>query len=311
MNRIFRSLWNDARQQYIVTNEKQASRGKRTKSALIAAVALAVASGAAFASSYHEPGRIGNQSSWETAEYQKDWGLTAMHASKAYSLGFNGAHTTVGVMDSGALLQKHPELAGSRFVAVHAEGTYSYTGNHYQKSVEGIGDDFGNGDYTAGDYFSIDGNFIAYTNDSHGTHVTGTVGANRDGSEFHGVAWAPRSPSAIPARRTTTTTARSRTTTSTTRAGPPSPTCSSRTTARSRTARAAAASSTTPSARTSATPPPTAPRLPTRSTTRRVPSTNTSSSRRFTAITRPSSMRPGMPSRARTSCRSLRRATAG
>lgn len=26
-------------------------------------------------------------------------------------------------------------------------------------------------------------------NDSHGTHVTGTVGANRDGSEFHGVAW--------------------------------------------------------------------------------------------------------------------------
>jgi subtilase-type serine protease len=189
MNRIFKSLWNDARQQYIVTNEKQASRGKRTKSALIAAVALAVASGAAFASSYHEPGRIGNQSSWETAEYQKDWGLTAMHASKAYSLGFNGAHTTVGVMDSGALLQKHPELAGSRFVAVHAEGTYSYTGNHYQKSVEGIGDDFGNGDYTAGDYFSIDGNFIAYTNDSHGTHVTGTVGANRDGSEFHGVAW--------------------------------------------------------------------------------------------------------------------------
>ena len=26
-------------------------------------------------------------------------------------------------------------------------------------------------------------------NDSHGTHVTGTVGANRDGYEFHGVAW--------------------------------------------------------------------------------------------------------------------------
>ena len=24
---------------------------------------------------------------------------------------------------------------------------------------------------------------------SHGTHVTGTVGANRDGNEMHGVSW--------------------------------------------------------------------------------------------------------------------------
>ena len=188
MNRIFKSLWNDARQQYVVTNEKQASRGKRSKSAVAAAVALALASGAAFAA-YSESGKIGNQHSWETAEYQKDWGLTAMHASKAYSLGFNGAGTTVGVMDSGALLQKHPELAGSRFAAVHAEGVYSSSGNHYQTSVKGIGDVFNAGDYKKGDSFSIDGNFIAYVNDSHGTHVTGTVGANRDGSQFHGVAW--------------------------------------------------------------------------------------------------------------------------
>lgn len=51
----------------------------------------------------------------------------------------------------------------------------------------------------------MDGNFIAEKNDTHGTHVTGTVGANRDGSEFHGVAWGPMSTSETPAERTTPT----------------------------------------------------------------------------------------------------------
>ena len=37
--------------------------------------------------------------------------------------------------------------------------------------------------------FDINGNWKEGVNDSHGTHVTGTVGGNRDGSEFHGVAW--------------------------------------------------------------------------------------------------------------------------
>ena len=67
-----------------------------------------------------EKGVIGNQASWESAEYQKDWGLAAMNASKAYSLGFSGQNVAVGVMDSGALLQKHPELAGNRFHASSA-----------------------------------------------------------------------------------------------------------------------------------------------------------------------------------------------
>lgn len=38
-------------------------------------------------------------------------------------------------------------------------------------------------------FLNIDGNWKEGVNDSHGTHVTGTVGGNRDGSEFHGVAW--------------------------------------------------------------------------------------------------------------------------
>lgn len=52
-----------------------------------------------------------------------------------------------------------------------------------------VGDKFGNGDYKKGDSFDVDGNFVLNLNDKHGTHVSGTGGANRDGNEFHGVAW--------------------------------------------------------------------------------------------------------------------------
>ncbi len=112
-----------------------------------------------------------------------------MNASSAYALGYHGQGVALGVMDSGALLQKHPELAGDRFHASHASGVYGSTGNRYQESVSGVGDVFGNGDFTEGEAFDIDGNWISHVNDTHGTHVTGTVGANRDGSEFHGVSW--------------------------------------------------------------------------------------------------------------------------
>lgn len=65
-----------------------------------------------------------------------------MNASSAYSLGFSGQNVAVGVMDSGALLQKHPELAGNRFHASSAQGKYGSTGNRYQTGVRGIGDVF-------------------------------------------------------------------------------------------------------------------------------------------------------------------------
>lgn len=52
-----------------------------------------------------------------------------------------------------------------------------------------VGDKFGNGDYKKGDSFDVDGNFVLNLNDKHGTHVSGMGGANRDGNEFHGVAW--------------------------------------------------------------------------------------------------------------------------
>ncbi len=125
--------------------------------------------------------------SWETEGYKKDWGLGAMNSSSAYALGFNGQAVAVGVMDSGALLEKHPDLAGRRFHASEASSVYGSTGDRYPQSW------CSPGRYEAGKSVTesgvIDGNWITGTNDAHGTHVTGSVGASRDGSEFHGVVW--------------------------------------------------------------------------------------------------------------------------
>lgn len=195
MNRVYKTKWSAAHQQYVVTDEHHATKGKAAKSTLAIAVAsIMMATGAQAA--YMKPGFVAEnstqvteaQKSFETSEYQKDWGLTAMHASKAYALGFNGKGVTVGVMDSGALLNIHPDLTGDRFSVSSAKGEYGTVGNRYPQAVDKDAGKVGN-PFKPGDKFDIDGNWKEGVNDSHGTHVTGTVGGNRDGSEFHGVAW--------------------------------------------------------------------------------------------------------------------------
>ena len=196
MNKTFKTIWNDARRCYIVANEAQKSHGKPSKSAVALAVAAtAVLTMGAAQAAYVEQGLKATASfnvdaavaSWETDEYQADWGLAAMNASKAYALGFTGQGVTVGVMDSGALLQAHPDLAGDRFHASVADAEYGSDGQRYPQHDP----EDGMGDYHKGDGAgeTISGQWILGTNDSHGTHVTGTVGGNRDGSEFHGVAF--------------------------------------------------------------------------------------------------------------------------
>lgn len=195
MNRVFKTKWSAAHQQYVVTDEHHATKGKASKSAVALAVAAFMMAAGAQAA-YVEPGFKATSSaaiaeaqrSFETAEYQKDWGLAAMHASKAYALGFNGKGVTVGVMDSGALLNIHPDLMGDRFSVSKAEGVYGSIGNRYPQAVDKDKGAIGN-PFDTKTEFNIDGNWKEGVNDSHGTHVTGTVGGNRDGSEFHGVAW--------------------------------------------------------------------------------------------------------------------------
>ncbi|EJW92910.1 serine protease, partial [gut metagenome] len=143
MNRVFKTKWSVAHQGYVVTDEHHASRTKSNKSVVALAVATCMfAAGTAFAD-YHESGFLATSikplqhasQSWETKEYQKDWGLGAMNASTAYALGYHGQGVAVGVMDSGALLQKHPELAGNRFHASHNKGEYGSTGNRYPQGA--------------------------------------------------------------------------------------------------------------------------------------------------------------------------------
>lgn len=195
MNRVFKTKWSVAHQEYVVTDEKHTTKTKAAKSAVALAVAALMLGAGVASAAYMEPGFVAKNStqleqakeSWETAEYKKDWGLGAMHASTAYALGYHGQGVKVGVMDSGALLQKHPELSGDRFTAASAKGEYGSDGNRYPQEVGFDGQ--GGLPYHKGDKFDIDGNWTEGVNDSHGTHVTGTVGGNRDGNEFHGVAW--------------------------------------------------------------------------------------------------------------------------
>lgn len=196
MNRVFKNKWSAAHQQYVVTDEHRSTKGKASKSAValaVAAVAMMAAGGASAA--YIDPGYEATswqdfeaaKASWETDEYKADWGLTAMNSSTAYALGYTGAGVHVGVMDSGALLEKHPDLAGSRFHAVKVDGlAYGTSGNRYPQNT---GTTSSTGAFTPESEVPADGNWDQKFNDSHGTHVTGTVGGNRDGSEFHGVAF--------------------------------------------------------------------------------------------------------------------------
>ena len=190
MNKEFKAVLSDVRQCFTTISERRHLHGRRPKFALnisVAATLLAfscVDEGVGFAA-YVEVGSVGDKTSWETSEYQRDWGLTAMNTSTAYSLGFMGQNVTVAVMDSGALLS-HPELSTDRIKANHVTGHYSTSG---YRVPQFLSDDYDGLPFVAGEKFDVTGNWMPGINDGHGTHVTGTIGANRDGSEFHGVAF--------------------------------------------------------------------------------------------------------------------------
>lgn len=106
-----------------------------------------------------DPGTAGDPASWRTAEFNKDWGLGSIGAEFAYAAGYSGAGVRIGAVDSGFYTQ-HSQLPSSRYSPVEVNGIGAYN--------------------------------RAY-NDSHGTHVVGTVGAVRDNASdpnnFHGVAF--------------------------------------------------------------------------------------------------------------------------
>lgn len=113
---------------------------------------------------YLETGTLGDPASWRSTEFQRDWGLARMQADQAYAAGITGKGVKIGALDSG-FDSSHPEFAADRYHAVTASGSY-----------------------VDGSAFNVDGT-LNTNNDSHGTHVTGTMGASRDGTGMHGVAF--------------------------------------------------------------------------------------------------------------------------
>ncbi|MFC0679021.1 autotransporter domain-containing protein [Lysobacter korlensis] len=176
-------------------------RGNRfARSTLSAAIASGLALAAvlpASAQSYQDPGRLGDPASWRTAEFQADWGLAAIGAEYAYARGLTGRGVRLGVYDTGVALQ-HGEFAGRNHGAI----SIGMAGCQNTTIVRGPGNCF----FTDGRVSEIDAYYLGRTIPSnlsfggtgarlilqynaHGTHVAGTMAANRNGTGMHGVAF--------------------------------------------------------------------------------------------------------------------------
>ena len=127
-----------------------------------------------------DPGRLGDPASWRTPEFLRDNGLVSIGAEFAYAAGYSGAGMNIGMVDSGTFaghVREHGSLdtnyaVGDRFFSVVAQG---------------------------GETGPTSGFFDPTFNDTHGTHVSGTIAASRDGvgevqpegpaANMHGVAF--------------------------------------------------------------------------------------------------------------------------
>lgn len=147
---------------------------------------------------HEEAGRLGDASSWRSAEFKADWGLAAIGADHAYARGLTGTGLSLGLLDTGVALD-HAEFRDRGHLALHLGQA-----------------DCGNADTlvfrTATPCFSSDGAQPSvtvnqtqnpdeplqteYEYNLHGTHVAGTMVASRNGAGMHGVAYDARLVSA-------------------------------------------------------------------------------------------------------------------
>ncbi|MDQ3205528.1 MAG: S8 family serine peptidase [Pseudomonadota bacterium] len=163
---------------------------------------------------YQETGQSGDADSWRSDEFKADWGLTAIGAHHAYARGLTGRGIRLGILDSGVDLG-HGEFSGRshngiRIADILADGTLCAN----TTDLAGPNACFMSDGGTVGvDYFHYtdeDRELVAYLTSigyfydwvpeyleslagfsysTHGTHVAGTMAANRDGNGSHGVAF--------------------------------------------------------------------------------------------------------------------------
>lgn len=161
---------------------------------------------------YEEAGQVGDAESWRSDEFNADWGLGAIGAEYAYARGLTGRGIRLGIFDSGVALG-HDDFAGKqhngiRIADLLADGTLCSNAT----ALNGADSCFmSDGGTVAIDYFhytDADREFVQWLTDigyfydwvpeyleslagysysSHGTHVAGSMLANRDGNGSHGV----------------------------------------------------------------------------------------------------------------------------
>lgn len=127
-----------------------------------------------------DPGRLGDPASWRTPEFNRDAGLVSIGAEFAYAASYSGTGSNIGIVDSG-------------FFAGHKREHGSLDTNY------AVGDRYFSVKARGGETGPTPGFYDPAFNDSHGTHVSGTVGASRDGvgetqpggpeANMHGVAF--------------------------------------------------------------------------------------------------------------------------
>ncbi|UJB19844.1 MULTISPECIES: autotransporter domain-containing protein [Lysobacter] len=183
----------------------QFSQRTHTRSLLSIAILGGLLAVSSLAAAQSGNGQIGNPDSWRNDEFNADWGLATINAQYAYARGLTGKGVRLGVYDSGTVLA-HPEFAGKDNRAIQMadlldDGTFCTN----TSIVSGPGACFSSrGDQAQVTYVGFNANVPdnirriitsgpyvqpGWEYGSHGTHVGGTIAANRDGNGMHGVSF--------------------------------------------------------------------------------------------------------------------------
>ncbi|UHQ21999.1 autotransporter domain-containing protein [Lysobacter sp. 5GHs7-4] len=165
-------------------------------SAILAGLLLGAVAPAMAQDAYQEGGVIGDAASWRSGEFKADWGLGAIGAEYAYARGLSGRGVRLGIFDSGSALA-HSEFGGRDHRSIRISDPDCLASS----AITGPNACF----FSDGDTAEIDAYYLGDTippelsfggsgirlileYGDHGTHVAGTMVANRDGNGMHGVA---------------------------------------------------------------------------------------------------------------------------